>query len=166
MQIPIFVSSPTDLNPDQQFVQDYIVDKLRDLNLVIHTLGRSDYPLRSTLHEVYVLGRHCSGAVILGFEQIHAEEAIRKPGTELQSVVRDVSIPTPWNHLEAGIMFALRIPILILREESVSGGIFDSGTVDGFVHALPRKDELPDNRRLSQLLQRWSALVLEHYYRS
>lgn len=164
MQIPIFVSSPTDLNPAQQDIQDHILKKLEELNLVAHTLGRSDYPMQSSLHEVYVLGRHCSGAVILGFEQTYAEEAVSKPGSDAQTVKQNLSIPTPWNHLEAGIMFALRIPLLILREPSVTGGIFDAGTVDGFVHALPTKHEPPD--RLNQILQRWSALVMAQYYRA
>jgi hypothetical protein len=164
MQIPIFVSSPTDLNPEQQGVQDYILKKLEDLNLVAHTLGRSDYPMQSSLHEVYVLGRHCSGAVILGFEQTYAERAVSKRGSAAETVKQDLSIPTPWNHLEAGIMFSLRIPLLILREPSITGGIFDAGTVDGFVHALPAKDEPPD--RINQILQRWSALVMGHYYRA
>ena len=61
-------------------------------------------------------------------------------------------------------MFALKVPVLVLREESISGGIFDAGTVDGFVHALPSPTELP-SPRLNAILQRWSSLVLEHYYR-
>lgn len=164
MQIPIFVSCATDLNPEQQLVYEHILTKLEDLNLVAHTLGRSDYPMKSTLQEVFVLGRHCSGAIILGFEQMRAAEVVRKRGTGLQSTARDVALPTPWNHLEAGIMFGLKIPILMLREESISGGIFDAGTVDGFVHALPAPHDLP-NPRLNQIMQRWSSAVMEHYYR-
>lgn len=164
MQIPIFVSCGTDLSPDQQLIYEHILKKLEELNLVAHTLGRSDYPMKSTLQEVYVLGRHCSGAIILGFEQLYADRVVRKRGTRFEATVRDMSLPTPWNHLEAGIMFTLKIPILMLREESISGGIFDAGTVDGFVHALPAADELP-SARLNQILQRWTSAVLEHYYR-
>jgi len=35
-----------------------------------------------------------------------------------------VSFPSPWNHLEAGILFGLRLPLPIFRESTILGGVF------------------------------------------
>lgn len=164
MHIPVFVSCPTDLNPAQNEVRDFLMGWLERNNLVAHALGRSDYPIHSTLHEVLALGKRCCGALILGFEQMHAEKLLKKRGTPVESRLDDVPMPTPWNHLEAGIMYAQRLPLLILREEGISGGIFDSGTVDGFVHDMPRMEPSGPDRRVENILQRWSSEVINTYY--
>ena len=48
-----------------------------------------------------------------------------------------MSIPSPWNHLEAGILFGLRLPILIFRDTGITGGVFDPGVSDVFIHEMP-----------------------------
>ncbi|MGI5400133.1 hypothetical protein ACQEVG_11870 [Streptomyces sp. CA-135486] len=164
MRIPVFVSCPTDLNPEQEIVRGYLFDWIENNSLTAHTLGRSDYSRQSTLHEVLVLGKRCCGALVLGFEQMYSDKLFKKRGTSAESQVKGVSLPTPWNHLEAGIMYAQRIPLLIFREEGISGGIFDSGTVDGFVHSMPSVEELGKDPRTESMLQRWSGEVMNNYY--
>lgn len=164
MHIPVFVSCPTDLNATQAEIRDYLLEWLERNNLVAHTLGRSDYPIHSTLREVLALGKRCCGALILGFEQVYSDKIFKKRGTPTESQVNNVSLPTPWNHLEAGIMYAQRIPLLILREEGITGGIFDSGTVDGFVHDMPKLQASGPDRRIDNILQRWSSEVISKYY--
>ena len=74
--------------------------------------------------------------------------------------------PSPWNHLEAGILFGLQLPLLIFREESVRGGVFDEGVTDVFIHNIP-SGELKDAKleAFREVLLKWSAKVREHYYR-
>jgi hypothetical protein len=164
VQIPVFVSCASELNPQQERVRGHILSSLEDLGLSAHTVGRSDYPLHSPLHEVLVLARHCSGGLILGFEQTFSPLVRAKRGSEAESADEDVSFATPWNHLEAGILYGLHLPLLVLREKGVTGGIFDSGAGDGFVHVMPSHDDLVANNRLKQVLQRWQAEVQRHYY--
>lgn len=45
--------------------------------------------------------------------------------------------PSPWNHLESGILFGLHLPLLVFAEEGVSGGVFDRGVTDVFIHRMP-----------------------------
>ena len=110
--------------------------------------------------------QHCSGGVILGFEQFRAPSGIFKRGTGNQERVRTpVVMPTPWNQLEAGILFNHRLPILIFREPGIKGGIFDVGTTEVFIHAMPR----PNMSRsatdgLDMVFQKWSAKVYKQYY--
>ena len=166
MDIPVFVSCPTSLNKDQQASRALILRQLRRFNLEPRALGRSDYPTDSPLREVMIVARHCSGGVILGFEQYRSLGGISKPGApEEQRVKTHKSIPTEWNHLEAGVLFGLRLPILIFREQGIAGGVFDPGVTDVFIHNMPTpKDAKARRESLGDVFLKWQAEVRRHYY--
>src|SRR5215472_948608 len=116
MKIPVFVSCPTALSPTQERSRSALVAFLDDLSLEPRALGRSDYPAEFPLREVLVIAKHCAGGLILGFEQFQATSGAWKRGTKGEKklgVNQTASFPTPWNHLEAGILFGLKLPILI-----------------------------------------------------
>jgi len=78
---------------------------------------------------------------------------------------KKVSIPTPWNHLEAGILFSLKIPMLVFKESGVEGGVFDYGITDVFVHYMPPTN--PSKAKLEELKQvflSWQGDVSQKYY--
>jgi hypothetical protein len=169
MRIPVFVSCPTNLNNVQDQSRDRILRELGRLQLEPRALGRSDYPSEFPLREVYVIAKHCSGGIILGFQQFTATVGVWKNGTKEQTRLvggKPVHFPSPWNHLEAGILFGLQLPILIFREESVRGGVFDQGVTDVFIHGISAGD-LKDVKleAFREVLLKWSAKVREHYYR-
>ena len=75
------------------------------------------------------------------------------------------SIPTPWNHLEAGILFGLRLPLLIFRQDGISGGVFDDGSTDVFVQTIPVGTwTTEDEKALKEVFLKWHAKVRQHYY--
>lgn len=165
MKIPVFVSCPTDLNPEQDASRAAVLRQLERLNLEPRAIGRSDYPTELPLREVLLLARHCSGGVILGFEQYRSLSGIEKPGTAVEKQVDTVrSLPTPWNQLEAGVLFGQALPILIFREGGISGGVFDYGVTDVFVHRMPMGDESTANAALGEVFLKWQAEVRQHYY--
>ena len=166
MKIPVFVSSPTSLSPAQEAAREVIIGQLEDNDLEPRALGRSDYPTELPLREVLLIARHCSGGIILGFEQFRAHSGVNKPGTPAEKQVSTpTSFPTPWNHLESGILFGLRLPILVFREERITGGIFDHGVSDVFIHQIPPADiEGTAKSALKQVFQRWAGKVRDHYY--
>ena len=106
-------------------------------NLERRALGRTDYPTEYPLKEVYLMARHCSGAVILGFSQSIAERVTVKPNTANEKKIDNMKMLMPWDHLEAGILFSLRIPLMVFREDGISGGVFDDGVTDVFINKLP-----------------------------
>jgi hypothetical protein len=166
MKIPVFVSCPTALNPVQEDSRRIILEELDDLRLEPRALGRSDYPTDLPLREIYVLATHCSGGIILGFEQFFAQEGSYKRGTGgdgERRVVTGNSFPSMWNHVEAGILFGLGLPLLVFREEKIEGGIFDPGVTDVFVHLMPNPTS--NLEQLRDVFLKWQARVREHYYR-
>ena len=77
-KIPVFVSCPTDLSPEQEQKRKVITSILHELQLEPRALGRGDYPKDYPLKEVYIIAKHCAGGIILGFEQLYVETGIRK----------------------------------------------------------------------------------------
>jgi len=62
-------------------------------------------------------------------------------------------------------LFGLRLPILVFREEGITGGVFDNGVSDVFVHPIPSPDITGTAKgALKQVFQRWAGKVREHYY--
>ena len=166
MQIPVFVSCPTSLNDAQERSRQAVLDELERFGLENRALGRSDYPVDTPLKEVLILARHCAGGLFLGYSQLVIESGIRKAGTAKEECVTGIHQPTPWNQLEAGILYGLGLPLLIFREVGVSGGIFDLGSGEAFVQAMPVPgSSSATDSGLRDVFLRWQARVREHYYR-
>lgn len=175
MNIPVFVSCPTALNAAQNASRNIIIRELERHNLEWRALGRSDYPTELPLREVHLLAKHCAGGVILGFEQFRAPSGVWKHGVKSnpktgekgeRRVTDVVRFPTPWNHLEAGILFSLGLPLLVFAEPGITGGVFDPGVTDVFVHPMPspRMSKF-SSRGLGAVFQKWQASVRAQYYR-
>jgi hypothetical protein len=167
MKIPVFVSCPTALSPEQEASRRIILDELDRYGFEERRLGFSDYPTELPLREVLVLAKHCAGGIIIGFEQLQVSAGAWKRGTHKErSVGSALAIPSPWNNLEAGILFALQIPLLIFKENGIEGGVFDHGVTDAFVHPIP----LPgisdsDKKAVQSVFMKWQARVRDYYYR-
>ena len=167
MRIPVFVSCPTQLNPNQQASRRTLLAELERYDLEPRAVGRSDYPTLLPLREVLILATHCSGAVILGFEQFLATKGMSKRGIKQseRKLEEAKGFPSPWNNLEAGVLFGLGLPMVVFREEGIEGGVFDHGVTDVFVHKMPRRGmPAAERRALSAVMLKWQAGVRRRYY--
>jgi hypothetical protein len=166
MKIPVFVSCPTSLSPQQNSSRKLVLDELARHGLEPRALGRSDYPTELPLREVLLLARHCAGGVVLGFEQFQADTGTWKRGTpDARPAAGPTPFPTSWNHLESGILFGLGLPLLVFKEDGISGGIFDNGVTDVFIHPMPIPPLPRANRSgLTEVFRKWQANVRSHYY--
>ena len=167
LRIPVFVSCPSSLRPDQEASARMILEQLDINRFQWRALGQPDYPRRLPLQEVIGMIRHCSGGVILGFEQYHAKQVVYRRGVKgrERTMKGPMVFPTPWNHLEAGILFSLKLPILVFREPEIEGGVFDRGIVEDFTHMMPTRSMSKRAKdELGHLFQRWGAEVRARYH--
>ena len=167
-KIPIFLSLPTHLDDGQKKTRDELINFLEDEKLEARTLGQSDYPSSLPLQEVAIIASHCAGGIILGFSQIVAKSVIVRPAKTLNRSkdplkVVDRKFPSDWNNLEAGILFALGKPLMVLREEGIEGGIFDIGVTEVFLHDLPVGGWKGEHKNIQSALKNWAGLVRENY---
>jgi hypothetical protein len=174
MRIPVFVSGPSDLSPEQDEIRNAMLDILKDEMLEPRALGRTDYPLSLPLAEVCVIAGHCAGGLILGFEQFRATEGVRKYGArnangdEVSQAIRKdevVRFPTAWNHMEAAILFALGKRLMIMCEQGISDGVFDHGVASSFTHTLPANLLAMSKQRdqIRQVVKNWRGRVSSTY---
>lgn len=185
-RIPVFASTPSKLDDAQRASQRFIFSRLRALGLEPRTVGSTDPGMYNPLHEVRTLARHCAGGIILGYSQITADRAQRFKVKTLadgsvaieKDVIRSYRAPTPWNQLETGILFGLGMPLFVLKQDGIEGGIFDAGASDVLVHSMPMPSELwkasPDLQEtilnptaesgFEHALLRWQGLVRDFYY--
>jgi hypothetical protein len=139
MLIPVFFSCPGMLKtlaqllgipdpadpvrPGQEKSREIILEELNIFGLEPRAVGRLDYPIDFPLREVHTLARRCAGRVILGFEYFHDDGGTWKPNTaEAKRADKPVPFPTPWNQVEAGILFSVGLPLPVFREGEISGG--------------------------------------------
>ncbi len=162
-----FTSAPTEINPEQEAQRNLIIKELNNLQFEARSLGRSDYPADLPIREIYSLAFHCVGGIILGFSQFETDSGVWKKDTPLEKVQKGrVAFPTPWYHLEAGILFGLSIPLLVFRETDIPGSIFDPGTSDVFIQNMPKAPlSLTNKNALSQVFLKWGTKVREKYYK-
>lgn len=163
-KIPVFVSAPTALSPDQKGSYAFLLELLENEGLEQRTLGQTDFGVDCPLNEVYSIARHCSGGMILGYEQMHAPHVESKRETPHSATLKDVSFPTPWNNLEAGLLFGLKLPLLVFRQKGVIGGVFDLGVSNIFIQDLPAC--VPSPKQASQIgivVKHWASKVRETY---
>src|SRR5207247_5435291 len=72
---------------------------------------------------------------------------------------------SPWNQLEAGILVSLGVPLIVLKEDGVGGGVLDAGAVDVFINRLPmgRWDQTT-KEGLYGVFLKWQTAVRTLYY--
>lgn len=154
-KIPVFVSSPTSLNTKQDKFRRFIIDVLDELNMEARALGRSDYPKDYPLKEIAIIAKRCSGGIILGFEQMTVKSGTWKG----RKITDPMLLPTPWNQIETGILFGLKLPLLIFKEDGITGGIFDLGTTEVFIHRIPEILNPQKKEEIKQVVLKWFAEV-------
>ncbi len=136
----VFVSRPTALSASQERFSVALDRTFRENGLESHTVGTQDFTNRSPLAKVLEVMNSCDGACVLGLVQAKAASVVVKPGTKDRRTVTDAVFATPWNQLEAGMALIRGLPLFVICEARVSGGIFDDGVADAYIHRLPSRD--------------------------
>lgn len=157
--IEVFMSKPGTLSYRQRQVMLLIMDLLESEGFSPATLERSDYPEFGVVSEVSRIMSECAGAVILGFSQLEVRDGTWRPGTSEQRQVEGEHRSTPWNHIEAGMAAMHGLPLLIVRQEPVSEGIFDIATGEHRAYEIAFGDGEPEIPK--EVLANWSCDVRE-----
>lgn len=162
MTIPVFLSAPTALATEQAEFRDCLTTVLLDAGFECRSVGRTDFGNSVPLITIRRLMASCFGAIVLGFAQLHLARGTSRPNTEREASVADLVLPTPWNHLEAGMAFQLGLPLLVIREERlVQEGIFGLGVSDRFVHHANLSPDWLQSPAFKQPLAEWANEVRE-----
>ena len=106
-------------NAQQEEFVKHVEDRLRVEGLVPQTVGRNVFTADSPFLAVNELMDKCRGVVIIALERLHIESGVEKDGGPGRAPLRDVKVCTPWNHIEASLGYARRLPLLVIVQEGV-----------------------------------------------
>jgi hypothetical protein len=164
----VFLSMPNVRTARQEELVVALYAELDRRHLYARTVGVTDSGVVSPLSLVRKTMRRCHGALILGLVQGKIDSGTSKPGTRERKSLRNFVFPTPWNQLEAGIAFAMGLPLLIVRERGIGGGVFDPGAAgDRFVHPVQLRSPRPwKTGELKSTLDAWEGEVVRHARRA
>ncbi len=139
----IFLSAPSRRSLPQQLFLDRFVTILEHNGLTTERLDRSDYPMSGQLTEVRRRISDCCGVVVLGFPQdLTTEEEAAFTGDGPTRRTQGVALASRWNDAEAGMAFALDLPLLVLAPVSLDEGIFDKQISERSIFRLPLSSDL------------------------
>lgn len=156
----VFLSKPGILDERQRHLVDQIRRMVEEQGLTCQTIERSDYPKFGQIAEVRRLMGGCAGAVILGMRQLDVRDGTWRLDTAEEAPVSNIRLPTPWNQIEAGMAAMRGLPILLVAEVGVTGGILDLGGSDGFLYRLDLDGGAP-SRTGGEPFACWCAAVRE-----
>lgn len=130
----VFISKPGCLDLRQRELLVALQAKLAEEGLVPQVLERIDYPQFGAIGEVQRMMNDCSGAVIFGFKQLEIRDGLWRSGTPEEKQLKNSYHSTPWNQIEAGMAVTLGLPIFLLCQQGVEGGVFDVATTEHQVY--------------------------------
>ena len=74
--------------------------------------------------------------------------------------ISNLSFPTPWAQMEAGMAIMSGIPLLIVHQTGVEGGVFGLGENENTVHRICMDEDF-DSLKSANAFSNWSADVRE-----
>jgi hypothetical protein len=150
----VFLSQPTVLTAQQQALVDRVARLVEEGGAQVVRLRREEYPASGSLAEIRRLIGGCSAVAIVGVSQLLVRDGTLRPGTPEESVVRDASLATPWNQIEAGMAFALDLPILVVHSRLGDAGVFGIHD-EASTLTVVDVEECEDLTSLDEAVARW-----------
>ncbi len=121
-------------------------------------LGKSDYSLKAPLVAVMNLMEQCKGAIILGYPHHEVTYSMKK-GEETLNEHR-IILPTPWNQIEGALAYKKEIPVLVIAQDEVEGGLFDYGVTGEFIHKTDlNSDKWFKSKEFMGIFRDWKSRI-------
>ena len=122
-------------------------------------LGKGDYSMKAPLVAVIELMEQCKGAIILGYPYHEVFYSMTKGGEVIDK--HGIFLPTPWNQIEGTLAYKKEIPVLVIAQKGVDGGLFDYGVTGEFVcKADLGSDRWFKSREFIGVFQDWKHQVM------
>ena len=118
-ELNIFISVGGTANDKQEIFVRAIEDRLRAENLIPNTVGRNKFSADSPLKAINELMDECSGALIIALERTYFPSGIEKRGGPNESLIHESKLPTPWNQIEAAMIYSKGQPLMLIIEEGL-----------------------------------------------
>ena len=108
--------------------------ELRGFSVIYYT--KDDYPQYGQFTRIRESLMKSSGVIAFGFRQTKIKDGVSLPGTANEKQIKDRWLNTPWNELEVGMALMRGLPVLLVKDEGISNGVFDAKLSECFVATI------------------------------
>lgn len=140
----IFFSIPGCTNAENNALICEYRKLLEDMKYNVICYTRDQYPQFGQLNKVRKDILQSSAMLVFGFKQIRIDKAIFRPNTKEEETWEKKWLPTPWNEIEVGLGAMLGLPILLVKDDDIHSGIFDSHLSESFIAVASANDKIDD----------------------
>jgi hypothetical protein len=154
----VFISKPGCLDHCQQQLVASLRAKLDKERMIPEMLDRADYPQFGAMAEVQRSMSRCSGVVLFAFRQLEIRDGVWRLDTADEKHITDLFWSTPWIQIEAGMAAMHGLPILVLCQRGIDGGIFDLASNDPLLYRAFMDDDWEETA-FSDQFAGWCAAV-------
>lgn len=139
-----------------------VEDRLRCEGLVPQTVGRNTFSSDAPLKAVTELMNRCSGIMVIALERSYFQSGTERRGGKQEKSLKNISIATPWNHIEAAMAYSRHLPIFVITEEGLKAeGLLEPG-YDWFVLSVPLVSSRLNTPQFNGILSDWKSKICKH----
>ena len=138
----IFFSIPGCTSADDNALINEYRKLIEEMNYNVIYYTRDQYPQYGQLNKVRKDILQSSAMLVFGFKQIHIDKATYRPNTKEEEIWEKKWLPTPWNEIEVGLGAMLGLPILLVKDNDINSGIFDSHLSESFIATVSANDSI------------------------
>jgi hypothetical protein len=107
--------------------------------------------------------KECSGTVVIAFKRKHIRDGVEKRDSTAERPMKNETIPTVWNHIEAAQAYMLGQPVLVIAVDGLhSEGLIESN-YDWYVRWVPLDTSVLRDPRVEGIFAHWMQKVKEHH---
>lgn len=132
----IFFSMPGIVSKEEQII-------IRDFKNLLEKMGynvcyyyKDDYPQFGQLNKVRHSIKQSIAMIAFGMKQYHIIEAKYHQGLPDEKTLKEEWWSTPWNEIEVGMGLMRGLPLLVVKDNAINNGIFDSHLSECFIATI------------------------------
>lgn len=112
----VFLSVPSAGDQGAFGVVEVVAQTIEECGVDVHRVHVEDYDAASPTQDILRRITACDGVVVIEVPQLHVSNGTWRPGLPGARALTEVWLPTPWNHIEAGMALGMHRPLLVIRQ--------------------------------------------------
>jgi hypothetical protein len=164
-KINIFISIGKTSTDEQDEFAKSIEQYLRDHNLIPRAVNRTDFTSSQPLKFIKQLMNQCSGVIVIAFERTYIIDGIEQQGRENKRFIKNETLPTVWNQIEATMAYVLGQPLLMIAQSDLHVEGLLENDYDWFVQKVNINASTLHSRQFEGTFSDWRKRV-ESYHQN
>jgi hypothetical protein len=154
-EFKVFVSVGGTATVQQEAFVRAVEGRLRAEGLIPYTVGRNTFGSDAPMKTVVALLDECSATVVIALERKYFPSGLEKRGGPQEVPISNVTLPTPWNQIEAAMAYSRGHPLLVIVARGIcQEGLLEPG-YDWYVQTVEPNAEALTTIEFNGVLASW-----------